>query len=227
MTAPAGALSIFPLRSSGRSRRSSLPFSTAPAVPAPAGAFTFVSPLALAVHCLQQERYPVFFPTCHSSVLLQQEALLFSPHLPRSSAPLPRRTLPIIFLHCRSSVRSPSRTPIYISPLPQQCPFPQDALPIISPLPQQCLATPRRSSINTSPLPQQWLHPTGAPIYVPTAAAYLPSHLPPLPTKSTATTSTLQQKPRLLPLEMPQHLYKHCPAVPSALNHASFGGGVA
>ncbi len=205
MSAPAGALSVFPYcRSSVCSRRSAiyisplpqqcpLPqepsqyFSTAAAVPAPAGA-------------------PSISPHCRSSVCSRRSAIHVSP-LPQQ-CPLPQepfRTSPLpqqcplpqelhqylptaatvsapagalsMFPHCRSSVCS-RRSAIYISPLPQQCPLPQEPFRT-SPLPQQC------------PLPQEPHQ------YLPTAAA-VSTHTSSF-SSPRCRSSTLQQKPLLPP----------------------------
>ncbi len=128
MTAPAGALSVFPhCRSSDCSRRSAI----------------CISPLSQ--QCLLPQELSVF-PHYRSSVCSRRSAICISP-LPQKcllpqelfldsstaaavSAPAGAFS---IFLHCRSSVCS-RRSLFYIPPLPQQCPLPQEP---VSPPPSQ------------------------------------------------------------------------------------------
>ncbi len=137
MSAPAGALSIFPhCRSIAWSRRSPvfisplpqqcllpqepcLYFPTAAAVPAPAGA------LSIFPHCRStvcSRRSPVYISPLPQHCLLPQEPCLYFPTA--AAMPAPAGALSI-FPHCRSTVCS-RRSPVYISPLPQHCLLPQE-----------------------------------------------------------------------------------------------------
>ncbi len=160
-------------RSSGRSRRSSLPFfllpqqclppqelslrfPTALAVPAPAGALP-VFPHYRSSDCSPMSATCIF-PHCHSSVCSSRSASCFPP-LPQQ-CPLPQERK-------------------YISPLPQQCPLPQEpshyfptAAAVSAPagapsIPPHCRSSvcSHRSTIYISPLPQQYLpsHPPSSP----------------------------------------------------------------
>ncbi len=120
MTAPAGALSIFPhCRSSDCSRRSSIyisplpqqyllpqePFlysSTAAAVTAPAGAFSV-------------------FPHCRSSVCSRRSAICISPLLQQCLLPQER----YLYFPTAAAVTAPAGA-LCISLLPQQCLLPQE-----------------------------------------------------------------------------------------------------
>ncbi len=197
-------------RSSGRSRRSSLPFfllpqqclppqelslrfPTALAVPAPAGALP-VFPHYRSSDCSPMSATCIF-PTA-TAVSAPAGALPVFPHC-RSSARSRRSAN--IFPHCRSSARSRRSLPI-ISPLPQQCPLPQErylyfptaaavSVPAGAfPLFPHCRSSvrSRRSSINTSSLPQQCLLPQEHHIYIsPLPQQYLPSHPPSSPHTAT------------------------------------------
>ncbi len=162
VSAPVGALPVFPhCRSSARSRRSlpiisplpqqcllpqehNIYFPTAAAVPAPAGAF------------------PVF-PHCRSSVRSRRSAIYISPlpqqcpfpqepshYFPTAAAVSAPAGAPSIPPHCRSSVCSHWST-IYISPLPQRyLPSHPPSSPHTSTLQQKPLLPLRCRSIFTS-----------------------------------------------------------------------------
>ncbi len=177
-------------RSSGRSRRSSLPFSHCPSSACPRRSFPFVSPLPQ--QCLlQQERYLYFLTT--AVVTAPPWALpVFFPTAAAVSAPV--GALPV-FPHCRSSARSRRSLPI-ISPLPQQCPLPQErylyfptAAAVSAPAGAPSIPPHCRSSVCS--------HRSTIYIYFPTAAAV--STLTSSLLSPHRHTSTLQQKP-LLPL---------------------------
>ncbi len=144
VTAPAGALSVFPhYRSSVCSRRCSLYFPTTAVVSCSRRSLFCTSPLPQ--QCLlPQERY-LYFPTIAvvsapaerylyfplpQQCLLPQEPFLDSSTAAAVSAPAGAFS---IFLHCRSSVCS-RRSLFYIPPLRQQCPLPQEP---VSPPPSQ------------------------------------------------------------------------------------------
>ncbi len=189
VSAPAGALPVFPhCRSSARSRRSLPSTSPLPQQCLLPQERKYISPLPQ--QCLLPQEHNIYFPTA-------------------AAVPAPAGAFPL-FPHCRSSVRS-RRSAIHISPLPQQCPLPQEPshyFPTAAAVPAPPGAFPvfphcrssvrsRRSSINTSPLPQQCLLPQEHHIYFPTAAAV--STLTSSLLSPHRHTSTLQQKP-LLPL---------------------------
>ncbi len=152
VTAPAGALSVFPhCRSSDCSRRSAI----------------CISPLSQ--QCLLPQELSVF-PHYRSSVcshrslfctsplpqqcLLPQERYLYFPTTAVVSAPAGALS---VFPHCRSSVCS-RRSLFYIPPLPQQCLLPQEPFLYSSTAAGACISTSlsavlsrlRRSTTTTS-----------------------------------------------------------------------------
>ncbi len=204
-------------RSSGRSRRSSLPFfllpqqclppqelslrfPTALAVPAPAGALP-VFPHYRSSDCSPMSATCIF-PTA-TAVSAPAGALPVFPHC-RSSARSRRSAN--IFPHCRSSARSRRSLPI-ISPLPQQCPLPQErylyfptAAAVSAPAGAPSIPPHCRSSVCS--------HRSTIYIFPHCRSSIYPHILPPLPTPPHQHTSAEAASSS----KMPQHLYKHCPA---------------
>ncbi len=200
MTAPAGALSIFPTTAVVAAPAGALSlFSHCPSSACPRRSFPFVSPLPQ--QCLlQQERYLYFLTT--AVVTAPPWALPVFPTATAVSAPA--GALPVfptaaavpapagaqyIFPHCRSSARSRRSLPS-ISPLPQQCPLPQEL--------------------------HQYL-PTAAAVFAPAGAPYIFPHcrssiyphiLPPLPTpphQHTSAEAASSSRCRSIPTSIVQH----------------------
>ncbi len=128
-------------------------------MPAPAGALP-VFPHYRSSDC-SPWALPVFSPL-PQQCLLQQERFLFSP-MPQQACsrkerkyisplppavPAPRRSLSHYF-PTAEAVSAPAGALIYISPLPQQCPFQQEPS-IISPLREQYLPSHPPSSPHTA-----------------------------------------------------------------------------
>ncbi len=104
VSAPAGALPVFPhCRSSARSRRSLPSTSPLPQQCLLPQERKHISPLPQ--QCLLPQEHNIYFPTA-------------------AAVPAPPGAFPV-FPHCRSSVRS-RRSSINTSPLPQQCLLPQE-----------------------------------------------------------------------------------------------------